>query len=71
MTIATGFNFQPLPDGNVLIEFFGEDGNTLGHQIVIPEGINSMPLVAVLTQVALAKGPEVAKEIMAKLAGGK
>jgi hypothetical protein len=60
-----------MSDGNVLIEFFGEDGSTLGHQVVTPKVINSMPLVAVLTQVALAKGPEVAKEIMAKLAGGK
>jgi hypothetical protein len=26
MIVATGFDFQPLPDGNVLIEFFGDDG---------------------------------------------
>jgi hypothetical protein len=30
-----------------------------------------MPLVAVLTKIALEKGPEVAKEIMSKLARGK
>ena len=27
-SIATGFDFEPLPDGNVLIELFGDDGVT-------------------------------------------
>jgi hypothetical protein len=28
MAVATGFDFEPLPDGNVLIEFFGDDDLT-------------------------------------------
>jgi hypothetical protein len=73
MIIATGFDFQPLPDGTVLIEFFGDDGTTLTEQIVTAEVIRQMPLVAALTDVALSKGPEVAREIMhsLKLRGGK
>jgi hypothetical protein len=71
MTVATGFDFQPLPDGNVLIEFFGEDGKTFNTQTVTAEVVHSMPLVAVLTKIALEKGPEVAKEIMSKLSFGK
>jgi len=67
MTIATGFDFQPLPDGNILIEFYGDDGKTSNTQIVTPKVIHSMPLVAVLTKIALEKGPEVAKEILSKL----
>lgn len=65
--IATGFDCEPLPDGNVLVEFFGDDGHTFNKQVVSPEVIKHMPLVAVLTEVALTKGPVVAKEIMDKL----
>jgi hypothetical protein len=65
--IATGFNFEPLPDGNVLVEFFGDDGKTFNTQVVTPGVIKNMPLVALLTEIALTKGPEVAREIMAKL----
>jgi hypothetical protein len=36
-SIATGFDFEPLPDGNVLIEFFGDDGNTINAQVVTAE----------------------------------
>jgi hypothetical protein len=68
MTVATGFDLQPLPDGNVLIGFFGDDGKTFNTQIVTPEVVHSMPLVAALTKIALEKGPWVAKEIMGKLA---
>ena len=34
MRIATGFDFEPLPDGNVLIEFFGGDGKTFNVQVI-------------------------------------
>ena len=65
--IATGFDFEPLPDGNVLIEFFGDGGETCSTQIVTAEVVKNMPLVGALTQIALTKGPEVAAEIMSKL----
>lgn len=65
--IATGFDFRPLPDGNVLIEFFGDDGQTFNTQVVTPGVIESLPVVAALTTVALTKGPEVATEIMERL----
>jgi hypothetical protein len=56
-----------LPDGNVLIEFFGGDGKTCNKQVVTGYVLRSIPLVAILTEVALQKGPDVAKEIMGKL----
>jgi hypothetical protein len=65
--IATGFDFQPLPDGNILIEFCAGDGNTINEQVVAAAVLRSIPLVAILTEVALQKGPDVAKEIMEKL----
>ncbi len=67
MTTATGFDCQPLPDGNVLIEFFGDDGRAINKQIVAPDVIRRVPVVAALLDVALKKGPEVAREIMERL----
>lgn len=70
MSIATGFDFQPLDDGNVLIEFFGDDGKTFNTQVVTADVMKNMAMVSVLTDVALRKGPQVAQEIMGKLVGG-
>ena len=53
--IATGFDLEPLPDGTVLIEFFGDDGKTFNKQIVTANVVNNMPVVATLTGVALAR----------------
>ena len=64
MSVATGFDFEPLPDGNVLIEFFGDDGMTINTQIVTAEVIRRMPFVAALLDVAVMKGPETAREIV-------
>jgi hypothetical protein len=71
MHTATGFDFEPLPDGSVLIEFFGDDGTTLNKQVVTAEVVRRMPLVAVLLDVAMTKGPEVAGEIMERLTNMK
>ncbi len=67
MTIATGITFQPLPDGNVLIEFLGEDGQTINKQVVTAEVMKRISGVAVLTDIAMKQGVEVAKEIIEKL----
>ncbi len=71
VTVATGFDFEPRPDGNVLIEFFGDDGRTFNNQIVTPTVMRSMGLVSALTDVALKKGPEVAKAVMGMLSDRK
>lgn len=64
MKTATGFDFEPMDDGNVLIEFFGDDGKTFNKQVVTAEVIRSLPLVAALTDLALRKGRHVAAEVM-------
>jgi hypothetical protein len=71
MTVATGFDFEPLPDGNVLIDFFGNDGQTFNKQVVTANVIRNMALVSVLTDMAMKKGPEVAKAVMSMLKDGK
>jgi hypothetical protein len=67
MHTATGFDLEPLPDGNVLIEFFGDDGTIINKQIVTAEIIRRMPVVAALMDVAMRMGPEVAAEIVERL----
>lgn len=64
MLVATGFDMEPLNDGNVLIEFFGDDGKTFSRQVVTPSVVTSMPVVATLTGVVLREGPEAIKEVM-------
>ncbi|NQU21801.1 MAG: hypothetical protein HQ567_11010 [Candidatus Nealsonbacteria bacterium] len=65
--IATGFDFEPLKDGNVLIEFFGDDGHTFNTQVVTSEVLRSMPMVAMLTMVAMQDGVEAVKKLMDRL----
>lgn len=67
MKIATGFDFEPQSDGNVLVEFFGDDGETFNAQVITPDVMKSMALVSALTDAALRKGPHVAAEIMKML----
>ena len=65
--IATGFDLEPLRNGNVLIEFYGDDGKTLNTQVVTPDVVESMPFVASLTGIALREGIGAVREILEKL----
>jgi hypothetical protein len=67
METATGFDLEALPNGTVLIEFFGDDGKTFNKQVVTPDIIRKMPLVAMLTALALRRGPDAVKRIMEQL----
>jgi hypothetical protein len=44
--IATGFDFEPLPNGGVFIEFFGDDGVPFNTQIISKECLIRIPVVA-------------------------
>jgi hypothetical protein len=65
--IATGFDLEPLADGTVLIEFYGDDGETCNTQVVTADVVESMPLVASLTGVALREGPDALKAIITRI----
>jgi hypothetical protein len=67
MRVATGFDWELLPNGNVLIDFFGDEGTVFNQQIVTPEVVQNLPIVAALVNVALKKGPEAVKDIMDRL----
>jgi hypothetical protein len=65
--IATGFDLEPLATGSVLIEFFGDDGETFNSQVVTREVIQSMPAVVGLTLVCMDQGVEAVKKMMEKI----
>lgn len=67
MPVATGFECEPLTDGNALIAFFDDKGKRLNEQVVSADVIRAMPLVAAVTDAALQKGPAVAATIMTML----
>lgn len=56
MTVATGLSCGPLPDGSVLIEFHGEDGETVNAQAISGDVFQHLPFVLRLMQLVLAQG---------------
>lgn len=68
---AAGFDFEPLPDGNVLMEFYGEDGETCSSQIITRETLESMPAVIALTVLFLDQGREVVEEFLRRMRKGR
>lgn len=65
---ATGFDFEPLPSGNVLIEFFGDDGVTINSQVVTRECLARIPVVAHAFFLAVEKGPDAASDFLKGMA---
>ena len=53
-SIATGFDFQALPDGNVLLAYYGDDGQTLNEQVVTAEVARSISHLASLDDIVKA-----------------
>jgi hypothetical protein len=62
--IATGFDLEPLANGNVLIDFCGDDGKTFNKQVVTREVVERLPAVAGLTLVLIDQGAEAVKGMM-------
>ncbi len=63
--IATDFDFEPLPDGNVLIKFFGDNGVTVHKQVITRDCLAAIPIVVALTdnQGTKPNAPSDAEEI--------
>jgi hypothetical protein len=57
---ATGFDFEPLPTGDVLIQFFGDDGVVFNSQIITRECLTRIPIVAKATFIAIENGQDAA-----------
>lgn len=67
---ATGFDFEPQPNGDILIEFFGDDGVTINTQIITKECLLRIPIVAKATVIAIEKGKEAAIRFLKGVNGG-
>lgn len=65
--IATGFDLEPLPDGNVLVEFFVDDGVTFNRQVVTKDVVRNLPVVASLILVCMDQGAEAVKRLLENL----
>lgn len=64
MHTASSVDFEPLNDATVRVVFYGREGELLNSQVVSPEVFEAMPRLAVLLEVAMKKGPAVAREIV-------
>lgn len=65
--IATGFDLEPLPNGDVLIEFFGDDGVTFNAQVITKECLVRLPVVAHALSLAVVEGTEAALDYLNKM----
>ena len=61
--IATGFEFQLLPDGTVCIDFHDDDGQTINAQVVSGEVFARIPLAAFVALTATDWSAEVAEKL--------
>lgn len=53
---ATGFDFEPLPNGDVLMQFFGDDGVAINTQVITKECLARIPVVAHAFFLAVEEG---------------
>jgi hypothetical protein len=44
-SIVTGFEIEPLPDGNISIQFFDDDGKTINLVSVTRDCLKRLPIV--------------------------
>jgi hypothetical protein len=67
--IATGFDFESLDDGTVLIEFYDDDGETLNTQVVSADVMASEPFVTHLTRLAFTQELDAIKAMLGGIGG--
>jgi len=64
---ATGFDFEPLPNGDVLIEFHAEDGVTFNTQVITRECLARLPVVVHAFFLAVEKGSDEALKFLTSM----
>src|SRR5258707_13406876 len=60
LSCATGFDFEPLPTGDVLIQFFADDGVAINTQIMTREGLARLPVAVHAFFLAVEEGKDAA-----------
>jgi len=61
---ATGFDIEPLPHGDVLMQFFSDDGKTVNTQIMTRECLARLPVVVHAFFLAVKKGKDEAFDFL-------
>ena len=61
---ATGFDFEPLPNGDVMMQFIRDDGNTVNTQIMTRECLARLPVVVHAFFLAVEKGKDEALQFL-------
>ena len=67
--IASGFEFENLADGNVLIEFFGDDQETFNSQVMTRECLINLPVVAMAARIQIESGVEAMMAFLEETSG--
>jgi hypothetical protein len=65
--IATGFDFGALPNSDVLIQFFSDDGKTVNTQVMTRECFARLPVVVHAFFLAVEEGTEAALTYLRKM----
>lgn len=58
--VATGFDFEPLPSGEVLIQFFTDDGKRINTQVITRASLARLPVVVHAFFLAVETGQDAA-----------
>ena len=66
--IATGFDFGAMPNSDVLIQFFSDDGSTVNTQIMTRECLARLPIVVHAFFLAVEEGKDEALNFLNSLA---
>lgn len=61
---ATGFDFEPLPNGDVLMQFFGDDCVAINTQVMTRECLARLPIVVHAFFLAVEKGKDEALQFL-------
>jgi hypothetical protein len=64
---ATGFDLEPLPNGDVLIQFFADDGKPINTQLISRTALAQFPAVIHALFLAVEKGKDAAIEFFDRL----
>lgn len=64
---ATGFDFEPLPNGDVLMQFFSDEGADINTQVITKECLARIPVVAHALFLAVEEGKEAATAYLDKM----
>ena len=62
-SIATGFEFEPQPNGTVIIEFHDDHGKPINSQILTRNAFLMIPLTAFVASTAMDLTDELGKKL--------